>query len=119
MAALFGGCLLTVPFLLLAAGLTLWMGALPLWAMRIPAVLGWGLAAFHAAKRIARNRRRHGLVRGAVTGILFWGMRLGGALLLGIQIRAALPFLVWLIAAGSIGGVLGTADPAPTADPRP
>ena len=113
-AALLGGFLLAAPFLLLMAGLTVWMGIIPQAALRIPAAIGWGLAAFWASRCISRRRRHHGLLLGALCGGLYWGMRMSGALLLGIPLhKGMLWFGAWLLLAGMTGGVVGVNTKCP------
>ena len=107
-AALLGGGLLAAPFLLLIAGLTVWLGRLPAAALRIPVMLGWGCSAFFAARSIGLRRRHHGLLIGAVCGAFYFLIRICGALLLGIALRGtAFWFLLWLVPAGALGGVIG------------
>ncbi|MCR4645549.1 MAG: TIGR04086 family membrane protein [Oscillospiraceae bacterium] len=105
-AALLGGWLLTVPFLLLMTGLTLWLGQLPQAVLHCMAALGWGLAAFWAGRCIGLHRRHHGLLLGMLCGGIYWGLRLIGAALLGDPSPAP-GLLLWLLLTGMIGGVIG------------
>ena len=106
LAALLGGCLLTVPFLLLMTGLTLWLGQLPQAVLHGMAALGWGLAAFWAGWRIGLSRRHHGLLRGMLCGAFYWMLRLCGGVLLG-EPEPAPGLLLWLLLLGMTGGVIG------------
>ena len=107
-AALCGGCLLAAPFLLLTAALIRWMGQLPQAVLYIPAVPGWGLAAFWTARHIGLHRRHHGLLAGAACGGFYCGLRLIGAVLLSIPLhRGMLWFGAWLLVTGMLGGVIG------------
>lgn len=106
-AALLGGLLCAVPFLLLSAALVRLMGRLPTGVLRVPAVLGWGAAAFVFAWRTGFLRRHRGLVTGLLCGGMIWGIRLAGAVCLGEAAPGMLWDLAWLLPFGGIGGIVG------------